>query len=47
MATLLPKPVDPEEAAAKQNSATKTEGIFFPGSDLDEVAKHFIGNTHR
>uniref|UniRef100_A0A182UEW9 Mitochondrial import inner membrane translocase subunit TIM22 n=1 Tax=Anopheles melas TaxID=34690 RepID=A0A182UEW9_9DIPT len=47
MATLLPKPVDPEEAAAKQNSATKTEGIFFPGSDLDEVAKHFIGNIHR
>ncbi|XP_058818381.1 mitochondrial import inner membrane translocase subunit Tim22 [Topomyia yanbarensis] len=45
MATMLPKPLNPEEKPKVDTS--KTTGIFFPNSELDEVAKHFIGNNHR
>lgn len=42
---MLPKPPNPDEKP--KTDASKATGVFFPIADLDEIAKHFIGNNTR
>uniref|UniRef100_A0A1Q3FB94 Mitochondrial import inner membrane translocase subunit TIM22 n=1 Tax=Culex tarsalis TaxID=7177 RepID=A0A1Q3FB94_CULTA len=44
---LLPKPPNSEDQPSGEQQPPKTTGIFFPNSELDEVARHFIGNNTR
>ncbi|XP_062561014.1 mitochondrial import inner membrane translocase subunit Tim22 [Armigeres subalbatus] len=46
MSMLLPKPPNPDDKP-KSDDVPKSTGIFFPNADLDEIAKHFIGNNTR
>lgn len=40
---LLPNP----ESLKKESPPARTENIFFQHNDLDELARHFIGNNIR